>query len=156
MSLRATRTAFVALAVLVCTGPRIVQAQQEARGPPADPDEAALASLALALAAVPVPQQADAGAVKEPRVELVVTFSARSVVFEEIPRIRVAFGGPGPRRATWQVERTNLPARVERGVEYRDVKVRLTLRSTLDEFEALLEDARRVADGIHAEEPAPR
>lgn len=154
MSLRA-RTAFAALAALVCMFPGAVQAQ-EAASPPTDPDEAALASLALALAAAPVPQQADGGTVKEPRVELVVTFAARSLVFEEIPRVRVAFGGPGPRRATWQVERTNLPARVERGVEYRDVKVRLTLWSTLDEFEALLEDARRVAGGIRTEEPAPR
>ena len=152
MSLRA-RTAFAAFVVLVWMGPHAVLAQQAARPPP-DPDDAALASLVLALAAVPVPQQADGGTVEEPRVELVVTFAARSLVFEEIPRIRVAFGGP--RHATWQVERTNLPARVERGVEYRDVKVRLTLWSTVDEFESLLEDARRVAGGIRTEEATPR
>ncbi len=156
MSLRA-RTAFAALAALACMGPRAAEAQSAARAPP-DPDEPALAALALALAVAPIPPQAEPArgeAVKEPRVELVVTFAARSLVFEELPRIRMAFGGPGPRRAAWQVERTNLPTRVERGVEYRDVKVRLTLSSTVDEFEALIEDARRVASGIRTEEAAP-
>jgi len=150
-----TRAAWAALAALVCMGPRAVEAQSDERPLP-DPDEAALAALALTLAVVPVPEAADVRSVKEPRVELVVTFAARSLVFDELPRIRMAFGGPGPRRAAWQVERSNLPARIERGVEYRDVKVRLTLWSTVDEFEALIEDARRVASGIRTEEAAPR
>lgn len=154
-SLRA-RTAFAALAItVVCVTPRAGEAQ-EAAAP--DPDEPALEALALALAVAPVPPQAEPGrgdAVKEPRVDLVVTFAARSLVFEEVPRIRMAFGGPGPRRAVWKVERTNLPARVERGVEYRDVKVKLTLSSTVDEFEALIEDARRVASGIRSEKATP-
>lgn len=153
-SLRA-RIAFVAFAAGVCLRPWAAEAQPAGRGAP-DPDDPALAALALALAATPVPQPPDGTAVKEPRVELVVTFTARAVVFDELPRIRVAFGGPGPRRAAWKVERTNLPERVERGVEYRDVKVRLTLWSAPDEFEALLEDARRVAGGIRAEGTVPQ
>lgn len=153
MSPRA-RTMKAALAVLACIGPIAVEAQSAASPP--DPDEPALAALALALAAVPVPQQADAAQVKEPRVEVVVTFSAQSLVFDELPRIRTSFGGAEPRRAVWQVERTNLPARVERGVVYRDVKVRLTLVSTVEEFEALIEDARRAATGIRSERAAPR
>jgi hypothetical protein len=153
MSPRA-RTMTTALAVLACIGPNAAEAESAAS--PQDPDEPALAALALALAAVPVPPQADPAQVKEPRVEMVVTFSARSVVFDELPRIRMAFGGAQPRRAVWQVERTNLPARVERGVVYRDVKVRLTLVSSVDEFEALIEDARHAASGIRSEGAAPR
>jgi hypothetical protein len=151
MSLRA-RSALAALAIsVVFPAPRAAQAQSAAAP---DPDEPALEALALALAVAPVPPQAEpdrGDAVQEPRVDLVVTFAARSLVFDEIPRIRMSFGGSGPRKAVWKVERTNLPARVERGVEYRDVKVRLTLSSTVDEFEALIEDARRVASGIRSE-----
>ncbi len=155
MSLRA-RTAFVAIAIpVVCVAPCAAEAQAAAAQ---DPDEPALEALALALAVAPVLPQPEAGrddSVQEPRVDLVVTFSARSLVFDEVPRVRMAFGGPGPRRAVWKVERTNLPARVERGVEYRDVKVRLTLSSTVDEFEALIEDARRVASGIRTDKATP-
>jgi hypothetical protein len=147
MSLRA-RTLFAI--TVACVTPCAAVAQTAAP----DPDEPALEALALALAVAPPQPEAGGGdAVQEPRVDLVVTFAARSVVFEEVPRVRMAFGGSGPRRAVWKVERTNLPARVERGVEYRDVKVRLTLSSTADEFEALIEDARRVASGIRAEKP---
>jgi hypothetical protein len=152
MSLR-VRSVYAA-AVLAIVVPHAAGAQPTAASLP-DPDEPALAALALALATVPVPQQGDAAQVKEPRVELVVTFTARSLVFDELPRLRVAFGG-GPSRAVWRVERTNLPARVERGVEYRDVKVRVTLVSAVDEFEGLLDDARRVASGIRTEEASPR
>lgn len=158
MSLRA-RTALAVLAVLACLTPSFAAAE-----PPAttlrDRDEFALAALALSLAAAPVPPQAEpergsAATAEAPRIELVVTLAARSVVFEELPRIRMTFGGPGPRPAVWQVERTNLPARVEPGVEYRDVRVRLTLSSTVDAFESLIEDARRVASGIRMEDAAP-
>jgi hypothetical protein len=155
MSLRA-RTVFAI--TVVCVTPCAAEAQAAAAQ---DPDEPALEALALALAVAPLPPQPDSGradaldAVKEPRVDLVVTFAARSLVFDEVPRIRMAFGGSEPRRAVWKVERTNLPARVERGVEYRDVKVKLTLSSTVDEFEALIEDARRVASGIRSEKATP-
>jgi hypothetical protein len=151
MSPRA-RTALAALLALLA--PLAAAAQPGAKSQH-DPDDPALAALALALAAVPVPEQADPGQVKDPRVELVVTFSARSLVFDELPRLRTTLGGAGPRRAVWHVERTNLPARIEQGVEYRDVKVRVTLVSAVDEFEALLEDARRVASGIRAEDATP-
>lgn len=154
MSPRA-RTALTAAAVLALLGPRGAAAEVSSKSQP-DPDEPALAALALALASVPVPEQADPGQVKDPKVELVVTFSARSLVFDELPRLRTTLGGAGPRRAVWHVERTNLPARIEQGVEYRDVKVRVTLVSAVDEFEALLDDARRVASGIRADDAAPR
>lgn len=143
-----------ALAVLALLAPLVASAQPGAKPSP-DPDDPALAALALTLAAVPVPEQADPGQVRDPRVELVVTFSARSLVFDELPRLRTTLGGAGPRRAVWHVERTNLPARIEQGVEYRDVKVRVTLVSAVDEFEALLDDARRVASGIRAEDATP-
>ena len=155
MALRA-RTVFAALAFTVVGAAPCAAGAQAAAA--TDPDEPALEALALALAVAPVPPQAEPGrgdAVQEPRVDLVVTFAARSLVFDDIPRIRMAFGGSGPRRAVWKVERTNLPARVEPGVEYRDVKVRLTLSSTVDEFEALIEDARRVASGIRSEKATP-
>lgn len=157
MALRAC-TAFAVLAVVLFS-PRCAGAQPLA-SPSRDTDESALAVLALALAVAPVPQQgtplaAGGAGDDEPRIELVVTVAARSVVFDELPRIRVAFGGAGPQRAVWHAELTNLPTPIEPGVEYHDVQVRLTLSSTLDEFESLIEDARRVASGIRMEGASP-
>lgn len=154
MSPRA-RAALGAVAVLALLGPRGAVAEPSSKSQP-DPDEPALAALALALATVSFPQAADPAQVQEPRVEVVVTFAARSLVFDELPRLRTTLGGAGPRRAVWHVERTNLPAHVEQGVEYRDVKLRVTLVSAVDEFEALLDDARRVASGIRTEDATPR
>jgi hypothetical protein len=116
-------------------------------------DDAALAALALALAVAPVPEEAgwpaDAPAAL-PEVELYANVTARTLVFELLPRVRLAFGG-GPRRAVWRVQRVNLPARVEPGLVYRDVEVRLTLAGTADAIESLLRDARLAAAGIRIE-----
>jgi hypothetical protein len=124
-------------------------------------DDAALAALALALAAVPSPEPSGASlaVVPSPRVELVTTITARSVAFDDVPRIRVTLGGAAARRAVWRVERVNLPDAIAPGTVYRDVQVKLTLTASLDEFEALLADARRLArdarlEGLSRSEPS--
>jgi hypothetical protein len=150
--------ALAALATLASLMPGAAAAD-DAAGRSPDPDDAPLAALALALAAAPVPQIERPGpgaeaATREPRVDLAVTLVARSVVFEELPRMRMVFGRPGAPRAAWRVERENLPVRVEPGVEYRDVSVRLALSCAPGELESLVEDARRVTRGLRLEKAA--
>jgi hypothetical protein len=117
-------------------------------------DDPTLIALAIALAVSPVPEGASlpptaapdaAGA--EPQLELVATIRAKSVVFSDVPKVNVAFAG-APRRTFWKTERVNLPARVEPGVTYRDVVVRLTLSSTAEDMAVLLRDAKRASAGL--------
>jgi hypothetical protein len=123
---------------------------------PAEPpgltaDDATLAALAFALATAPPPDElAAARAGDGPRVEVVATVHAARVVFDAPPRLRVAYGGGGGRVA-WRAERTNLPARVQPGVAYEDVVVRVTVVGPVEELAALLEDARRAGQGIRHE-----
>jgi hypothetical protein len=126
-----------------------------AEPPGLTPDDATLAALALALAtAAPPGDLASARAGEGPRIELVATVRAARLVYEEAPRLRVAYGGP-PGRLAWRAERTNLPARIQPRQVYEDVAVRVTLVGPIDEVASLLEDARAAAHGIRVETVAP-
>jgi hypothetical protein len=118
----------------------------------AAPDEATLATLAFALASAPAAGQlplgeAGPGAGGAPAIELSLEVSARELLFEVPPRVRPV-SVTGPRRATWRVERVNLPAHVQAGVVYRDVAVRVFLVATPGAFEVLVADARKAAAGL--------
>jgi hypothetical protein len=85
------RAAVAALVAFACHAGGAAAAEAPPIGS-LDGDEAALAALALAFAAAPVPQPGKPepggdAATREPHVDLEVTFAARSVVFDELPRI---------------------------------------------------------------------
>jgi hypothetical protein len=125
-------------------------------------DDPTLIALAVALAVSPAPPVVEsapgetAPATEEPQLELVATVRAKSIVFEKVPQVNVTFTGNGPRRTFWKTERSNLPARVEPGVVYRDVTVRLTVTSTMEDMAVLLRDAKSASPGLRVEaEDAP-
>lgn len=139
-------------------GPSLGQPAPAAPAPAApDPaarpeDDGALTALAFALAASPAAGQLPLGATAPGSaggavVELTLEISAREVTFQELPRLRAAPDG-APRRATWRVERVNLPAHLEPGVAYRDVTVRVFLVATPAALDALLADGRRAAGSL--------
>jgi hypothetical protein len=151
--------AALALAALAATPARPEDAAQRPSAP-ADPapDDAALAALAFALATVPAVGQlplgeAGPGADGSPAIELTLEVAAREVSFAVPPRVRPV-SVSGPRRATWRVERTNLPAHLQAGVSYRDVAVRVFLVATPGAFDVLVSGARRAAAGMRLV-PAP-
>jgi hypothetical protein len=156
-------TSRVSFAVaLLALAPALVRA--ESHGGSAPLDDPTLIALAVALAVSPAPQVEEGvpaeppPAREEPQLELVATVRAKSLVFEHVPTVDVTFTGNGKRRTVWRTERTNLPARVEPGVVYRDVAVRLTLTSTMEDMAVLLRDAKSAARGLTVEPddaPAP-
>jgi len=145
------------VAVVAGALPAMARAGPAAQG--ALVDEPTLIALAVALAVSPAPAMwgapAERGAAEAPELELTATVHARSIVFTEVPHVRVSFAGSGPLRTTWSTERVNLPAEVQAGVVYRDVQVKLTLASTPEQLEALLADARRLSRGVKVEPDAP-
>ena len=127
-------------------------------------DNATLIALAVALSCADAPEAVAAPPAEPsgvsaagPELELVATVHAKALRFDEVPKVNVVFRGDGKRRTVWKTERVNLPAHPEAGVTYRDVQVRLTVTSDIDELASLLNEAKRASRGIRIEpaEAAP-
>jgi len=161
----ANRTWRAAMAVAVLAGafPRPARAADSGQGSTPLADDRTFVALAVALACAEAPE-ADAGAPapsaaapaeQGPELELVATVHAKALKFEVVPKTQVAFQGGGKRKTVWKTERVNLPMHPQPGVVYRDVAVRLTITSDVDELAALLREAKRASAGIVLEEDAP-
>jgi hypothetical protein len=124
-------------------------------------DDPTLIALAVALSCADAPEAIEAApqgpggpAAGGPEIELVATVRAKTLKFDEVPKVDVVFRGTSKRRTVWKTERVNLPVHPQPGVVYRDVQVRLTISSDLDELTAMLRDAKRASRGIRIEDPA--
>ncbi|HEY6099621.1 MAG TPA: hypothetical protein VIW03_09335 [Anaeromyxobacter sp.] len=157
------RSRWVAAALAALLGGAIPAKAPAAEGPgDASPlaDNATLIALAVALScadapeAVAAPPAEGAGVPAEgPALELAATVHAAALRFDEVPKVDVVFHGNGKRRTVWKAERVNLPAHPEAGVTYRDVQVRLTITSDIDELASLLNEAKRASRGVRIEPP---
>jgi hypothetical protein len=152
----------VAVAIAVAIGVTLSLPVARAERPPEPPliaDDAAVVALALALACLDAPVVASPAAAAEaagPTVELVATVEARTLRFERVPELAALFRGGDPGTTTWRAERVNLPRHPVAGVTYRDVSVRVTLTTPLDDLEPLLRAAKRAARGVRLEQDPPR
>ena len=64
-----------------------------------------------------------------PDIEITAGVKTRRLRFEKSPETVVKFWGNPERESVSGTERENLPERVERGVTYRDARVRLRIAS---------------------------
>ncbi len=124
-------------------------------------DDPTLIALAVALSCSDAPEGGEAApqgpsgpAAAGPEIELVATVRAKALRFDEVPKVDVVFRGTGKRKTVWKTERVNLPMHPEPGVTYRDVQLRLTISSDVDELTSMLRQARLAARGIRVEEDA--
>jgi hypothetical protein len=127
-------------------------------------DDRTLVALAVALACADAPEAGPAAPAagtaaapsnEGPELELVATVHAKALRFDVVPKTQVLFHGTGRRKTVWKTERVNLPMHPEPGVPYRDVHVRLTVTSDIEELAALLQEAKRASAGILLEQDAP-
>jgi hypothetical protein len=144
--------------LLVAGIPPAVRAETSASPLADDPTLIALA-VALSCADAPeavqgIPQGSSGPAASGPEIELVATVRAKTLRFDEVPKVDVVFHGTGKRRTVWKTERVNLPVHPQPGVVYHDVQVRLTISSDLDELTTMLRDAKRASRGIRIEDAA--
>lgn len=152
--------ASLAVVTLASGLPRAARA--EAPAAPALADDPTLIALAVALAcadapdAQATPPAAPSGpAPAGPELELVATVHAKTLRFDEVPKVKVVFRGNGQRRTVWRTERVNLPVHPQPGVTYRDVQVRLTISSDVEELGALLHQAKIASRGVRVENDPP-
>jgi hypothetical protein len=152
-----SRPSVLAVLAAVALLPATRAVAQAAPSPLAD--DPTLIALAVSLACAHgleggeqlTPPEAQAPTAKGPELELVALVRAKAIRFDEVPHIDVKFKGSGKRRTTWRTERVNLPMHPEPGVVYRDVAVRLTVTTTVDELGDLLAQAKRASTGIRVE-----
>lgn len=122
-------------------------------------DDPTLIALAVALSCSDAPEVVEAApqgpsapAATGPEIELVATVRAKTLRFEEVPKVDVVFRGSGKRKTVWKTERVNLPMHPQPGVVYHDVQVRLTISSDLEELTSMLREAKRASRGIRIED----
>ncbi|HET7480090.1 MAG TPA: hypothetical protein VFJ72_11305 [Rubrobacteraceae bacterium] len=68
-----------------------------------------------------------------PDIEITAGVKTRRLRFEKVPETEVRFRGYPDRESVSGTDRENLPDRVERGVTYRDARVRLRIASEIAE-----------------------
>jgi hypothetical protein len=88
-----------------------------------------------AVPGAPAPEAAAPGV--EPDISLTVNVHIKEMKFERVPKVDVKFSGRPLRDTVWKIE-TNLPKEIQPGVVYRDVEVRLILRTTFEEARGLV------------------
>jgi hypothetical protein len=118
-------------------------------------DDPTLIALAVALSCADAPEAVEAApqppaglAVAGPEIELAATVRAKTLQFDEVPKVDAVLHGMGRQRTVWKAERVNLPVHPQPGVVYRDVQVRLTISGDLDELSAMLRQAKQASRGI--------
>lgn len=75
--------------------------------------------------------------------DLVITANvrARELKVEIVPNKSVEFPGKGERQTVWEADRENLPEKVEPGVTYRDIGIRLRIYSRFAEIQKIVLEA---------------
>ncbi len=163
MAPRTSWAAGLAIAIGLGLVPRAARAADSEQGSTSLADDRTLVALAVALACADAPQaeppppggrEPSGPADDGPELELVATVRAKALKFDVVPRTQVVFQGSGRRKTTWKTERVNLPMHPEPGVTYRDVAVRLTVTSDIQELAALLREAKKASAGIQMEQQA--
>ena len=74
-------------------------------------------------------------------ISITATVRAREVRFDATPQVRVEFSGQPERLTEDTTVRTNLPDKVQPGVVYRDIEVRLKIVSVFADVERIVEEA---------------
>ena len=70
-------------------------------------------------------------ALENPEIDFTANVKAQKLRFDEVPKTKVRFWGHPERDSVSGTERENLPEKVQRGVTYRNVSVRLRIASEL-------------------------
>ena len=74
-------------------------------------------------------------------IAIIANITAEQLRFEAIPNSSVEFLDKSKNQTIWQVERFNLPDKLEPGVTYRNIGIRLKITSRLADIERIVAEA---------------
>jgi hypothetical protein len=119
-------------------------AQSRPRPKPANPikTETAPRQPQQAAPALPVlPDIRNDPDVKAADIAIIANITAEELRFDVVPNSTVEFPGKPQSKTIWQAERFNLPDKIEPGVTYRNIGIRLKITSTLADIDRIVAEA---------------
>src|SRR5688572_5290501 len=74
-------------------------------------------------------------------IAIIANITAEELRFEAVPNVSVEFLDKAKNQTIWQAERFNLPDKLEPGVTYRNIGIRLKITSRLADIERIVAEA---------------
>ena len=74
-------------------------------------------------------------------IAIIANITAEELRFEAVPNVSVEFLDKSKNQTIWQTERFNLPDKLEPGVTYRNIGIRLKITSRLADIERIVAEA---------------
>ncbi|MFY9620550.1 MAG: hypothetical protein WAQ99_12140 [Pyrinomonadaceae bacterium] len=74
-------------------------------------------------------------------IAIIANITAEELRFEAVPNVTVEFLDKSKNQTIWQAERFNLPDKLEPGVTYRNIGIRLKITSRLADIERIVAEA---------------
>jgi hypothetical protein len=74
-------------------------------------------------------------------IAIIANITAKELRFDTVPNPKVEFFEKSKVKSVWHAERFNLPDRIEPGVTYRNVGIRLKIVSRLEDIERIVAEA---------------
>ena len=74
-------------------------------------------------------------------IAIIANITADELRFEAVPNVSVEFLDKAKNQTIWQTERFNLPDKLEPGVTYRNIGIRLKITSRLADIERIVAEA---------------
>ena len=88
-------------------------------------------------------------------IAIIANITAEELRFEAVPNTTVEFLDKAKNQTIWQAERFNLPDKLEPGVTYRNIGIRLKITSRLADIERIVAEALgEIPISENSEQPA--
>jgi hypothetical protein len=89
-------------------------------------------------------------------IAIIANITAEELRFDAVPNTSVEFLDKSKNQTIWQAERFNLPDKIERGVTYRNIGIRLKITSRLADIERIVAEALgEIPISENGEQPKP-
>lgn len=89
-------------------------------------------------------------------IAIIANITAKELRVDAVPNSSVEFLDKAKNQTIWQVERFNLPDKLEPGVTYRNIGIRLKITSRLADIERIVAEALgEIPISENSEPPAP-
>jgi hypothetical protein len=145
-SLRLPWAIICLLCAFACAGNTFAQAKRRAAKPqPKQTQQAKRISKPKREPAVPplpvLPEIRSDADVQDADVAIIANVTAKELRFDAVPNPSVEFLGKDKTQTIWHADRYNLPDKIEPGVTYRNVGIRLKITSRLADIERIVAEA---------------
>jgi hypothetical protein len=131
----------VALCVVLICGEASAQRAKRPKHPPSQPAQQSEPKPETAPPMPVLPDIRNDSDVKAADVAIIANITIKEMRFDSVPDPKVEFLGKDKTTTIWHTDRYNLPDKIEPGVTYRNVGIRLKITSTLADIDRIVAEA---------------